>query len=393
MRLFVKNGSPFTRTNPKDKREIEYLIVEYDRKRWIKRKNILEMINNYMIENGEIRNNSICLVSQKFRVEKINKGNLEKIFKFAIGYLKKSDECTNDYDYDYDYGYDNLNYYFEKLLKEKEMQDGLIKYGYVSFYGNSIGSILVAEYEMNIPLISTVYYSNSKSLYNSICILSAKLKNSVFHLEYCLDEFRDSKFKFVNLNSTINKEKEYNLYHGCYLTEYDENIFVKEIEKHYFPEIDTKQLTFTCKTGKELEPYVKQLRHFYFSGLWCARSSMPSIVGFTYFCTDDMYNRGDNKNFLLAIYKGYIVGVIKFGVWTDHQAVAYIDVNEKYRNKGIATQMIKQLDNYVDKNYTLVLTDESEMGKLCHMNTIFRNEIKSVKVKTYAECLRTGSYA
>lgn len=387
MRLFIKNGNPVSRTNPKDKREVEYLVVEYDRKNWVKRKVLLEMINNHMIENGEIKNNTICLVSQKLRVEKINAANLNKILKFAQGYLRQSAECDNDYDYD------NLNYYFGNLLKEKEMQYGLIKYGYVSFYGNSIGAILVVEKEMSIPIISPVYYSNSKSLYNSICILSAKLKNSVFHLEYYLDEFRESKFKFLTLKSTINEEKEYNLYHGCYLTEYDENIFVKDIEKHYFPEIDTKQLTFTCKTGKELEPYVKQLRHFYFSGLWCARSSMPSIVGFTYFCTDDIHNRGEDKNFLLAMYKGYIVGIIKFGVWTDHQAVAYIDVNEKYRNKGIATQMIKQLDKYVDKNYTLVLTDESTMGKLCHMNTIFKNEIKSVKVKTYEECLCTGSYA
>ena len=54
--------------------------------------------------------------------------------------------------------------------------------------------------------------------------------------------------------------------------------------------------------------------------------------------------------------------------------------------------MIKNVDKFLDKRLPLLLTDESDMGQLCHMSDKFKKYVKSVKVKTYDEALKDGSY-
>lgn len=85
------------------------------------------------------------------------------------------------------------------------------------------------------------------------------------------------------------------------------------------------------------------------------------------------------------MYKGQVIGIMKYGLWGNEQSVAYIDVLVNCRNKGIATLMIKELDKHLYPMYELHLTDESELGHKCGMAKLFKKHIKSTVVKDYED--------
>lgn len=98
----------------------------------------------------------------------------------------------------------------------------------------------------------------------------------------------------------------------------------------------------------------------------------PSNFGFGGFCDHP------NEEFIVAFKNNIIIGVICYGIYGyDHkyQAVSFIDVHKQYRNKGVATELIKELNNHIDKSQPLVLSSLSQEGKKYHIDEVFKKYI------------------
>lgn len=384
-----------TKKSYEDNRRLLYKVKMDEEYGWVQRDVLIKYLNDslYDVRNVKLRGNSIVLnTEQKKRIEKITSKNFNKMTRFVDNYLNSLSEE------EYTYGYAD---YFS-YLKETNYKN-LLEEGYLGLIGNEISCFIVIDNNksMDCSFIYFPYYNYNmvKDLYYFINEVSKKVKNSVFCFDYWIEDLKNKlpNFKEVNLNSSFSKKHRYLIDSGLYLTEYNPNIIVDYIEKKYFPDIedkDLKDISFKCYTGKELEKkfHTGKFRDSIFSYYWINNCNIHSIVGFTYFKFENI-NSEDIK-FLVAEYKGLMLGIIKFGVWpnSDHQSVSYIDVSLKYRNMGIATLLIKHLDPYLNKKMTLVLTDESEMGKKYNMVKKFKENIHSVKVKTYSECLEDGHY-
>lgn len=399
MRIVIENGKFKTKTYPEDKRRILYLVDKGENKEWVNRKDVLSLISSYQISNAEIKGSNIVQVEEVLKMEKITSKNIDKLKAFLRNYLEES----KNWDY---YDYDDNIYFFGKALEKLE-EDGLnyCKNMCIFFYGNSLEGWFYIGKEFGVPFI-TMNYSRSyedKIIYKMVKMLSQKLKGCIFYSEYFLKCFENTEFKVLNFKSNFidnDEDKEYSFYHGCYLTEYDTNIAIKYIENKIYPKIDDfSKIKIKKVKGKDLSHYLdflkSKVKSDYFNYTWRKTSFYPVIVGFHYFSLDDIYEtHNQDKDYLLAIYDGYILGVIKYGIWSNnkHQSIAYIDTHLLYRNQGIATMMISKIDKYLYPNMPLILTDESEMGKETGMSEKFKKYVKSVKVKTYEECLRDGSY-
>lgn len=387
MQICYKNNQFVTRQNPKDKRRIQYLLKRYEKQKWVNRETIIDYIKGFEIKNAKLVGNDIVYVKPEIVVKRITERLYNELENFAEKYLKYSNSV-------YDYNVHFLNSLLQNERREQNKQNYL-KSGYLMYDGNSIIGLFSVDKIFDVPVIYTLYSQYDTNLYKAAKIISAQIPNCIFYNEYFNDCFKDTSFKLLSFKSTINPEKEYSFYHGCYLTEYDTDILVKEVEKRYFPDLkNISQIVIKHFKGIELEQYLKKLRTDDFNAIWGTRSSTPAILGFHYLNYDDISSHSKDKDFLVALYKGIIVGVIKYGVWQDanYQSLAYIDVNEKYQRMGIASLMISNIDKFLFSKLPMVLTSESEMGAKCHMAERFKKAITKVSVKTYEECLKTGSY-
>ena len=392
MKLVERDGSFLSKPNPKDKRRNLYAVIGNKSSKilWKNKSYIVENIQNGCISNAKLQGDNIVRVKEEIRIEKINETNYNILKRYASNFL------SNVREEDMIYMFEDCERY--KSIVDEEYKNKYLKFGYIAFYGNLLAYTFTVDDFFGIPIILSdcLDYNLSKGLKLNIFKKMSKLiKDSVFRFEYAPDFLIDTSFKFANFNSNLDKEKEYGFYHGAYMTEYDMNCFVNKIEKTYFPKFtNINDVSIKCFKSKDLLNYYKTInKSFYFPVTWRTPASSSTVLGFHYFNLDDIYERrGKDKDYLVAIYKGFIIGVIKFGIWDNHQSVAYIDVNEVYRKKGIANLMISQIDKYIYPNYPMVLTDESDMGKMCHMAEKFKKAIKKVKVKTYEEALKSGRY-
>ena len=145
---------------------------------------------------------------------------------------------------------------------------------------------------------------------------------------------------------------------------------------------DIKDLVIKKMTNEELHSYYTIMR-------MAIRYSMrkPSgwvFLDFQYFSSADLNSLYCSlTNFIVAIIDNEVVGVIKIREYEDHikyQSICYIDVSAKYRRKGIASKMIKELDNYLQKNQPLVLTELSKDGQKARIDLIFKRNITVTEV-------------
>jgi hypothetical protein len=178
------------------------------------------------------------------------------------------------------------------------------------------------------------------------------------------------------------------------------------IDKKYFPEItkeDIEAMTFIdMDTDTVLKKFFGPDTYGQDVGPeWMNDGNIRSYIGFHYFSGSDVsimssVEKERDIRYLIAFCKGIPVGIIKHGIYGEdkykHQALCYIDVSFKYRRLGIATKMSKKLDSYLHKDLPLVLTDESDMGKLCGMEKLFKQTISSVKVTTYRDPINGLGY-
>ena len=396
----IKNGKLVKRPDPFDRRKREYkVIVNGIKEEWYSSvilttilRNSHDLLSNISIKNMKLNSNDeIVPVIEEYKVVKITEKNINILKQFVDKYLK---EHSTEEEY-MNYGYSNKDYF---MRMKRENFKSFIKSGFMGLHNDKIETLFIAnKNSLNILMVHTVYGEYSEDLIQFVERLSSILKNSVFYYEYYPNSFsQSSKMKIMSHNCSFDKDRSFMFYHGVYLTEYDENLLPKMVEKIYFPEIKLNELEIKCVKASELETYFSNMRDRYsdYQGYWKNKYNNVAVAGFTYLHSEDFHaNYGDIK-YLVALYQNRIVGVIKFGIWpnSNHQALSYIDVSVKYRRLGIATRMIKELNKYITNDTAFVLTDESEMGKLCGMNEICKKYITKTKIKTYKECLRDGHY-
>ena len=389
----VKNGALVTKKDARDNRKVLYQVcVNNDGFTWVSRNFVIECLNNpnIKVKNMILQGNSIKLnLLDSYKVVKINEKNIDILKKFIENYFR---EYSSAEEY-MDYGYSTCDY-FRRMKKENFSP--FIKNGFMGLNNGSIETLfMLSKTSLGTSIIHTVYGEYSEELNKYVELLSSKLKNSIFYFEYLPNCFSNtSKFKIMKHNSSFDKDRAYMFYHGVYLTEYDVDLLPKMVEKKYFPDICLSEVEIKCVKAKELEKYFNNMRDDEYQGFWKSKYNNVAVSGFTYFHSEDFHaNYGDIK-YLIALYKNRIIGIVKFGVWPNstHQALSYIDISVKYRRLGLATRMLKELNKYISSDSAFILTDESEMGKLCHMNQLAKRCIIKTKVKTYDECLRDGSY-
>lgn len=194
----------------------------------------------------------------------------------------------------------------------------------------------------------------------------------------------DEPFKYYNLANMKSSSGHEDYLSQGYMSflipkHLSENLIRDKIEELTIPALDKEKLIFEDKTGDEIldEILLKYDDNPYFNGFSRNENNHRHIAGFHYLSLDESDR---NQKILLCKLEGQIIGAIKHGIYDGygnipHQGLAYIDVNINYRNQGIAKLMIKELNNYLDKTLPLFLTDESEMGQICHMEKLFLENI------------------
>ena len=116
---------------------------------------------------------------------------------------------------------------------------------------------------------------------------------------------------------------------------------------------------------------------------------------FHYFSFYDIYNYyGDvnNVEFIIAIDidSDTIVGVLKHSLeiskyyWCDaiktddiYTSMRYIDVKEGYKGLGIGKTLIQRFNNYIDKTIPLMVSEESDDGKIIGSHKMFQKYINN----------------
>lgn len=396
MTIAVQNGKLARRQSYNDKRKIEYLICfDNGEMEWKSRDFVIELIKKDKIVNAKLSGNNIVKKEDEYYLIRITPDKIPSFMSKVRNLYRKYLEDGGEF-VDMIPGF----YYLDRLVNEtkKEELPQVLKGVVMGTRGKDIDVIFSVErkgkLDWGFPIVNLIVPYNDSIPY--MVKLSKQLKNSVFWVQEYNEDYK-KYFKYINIKSTYkdveeNEFLEYGLHSGHFLTQYSENLVRDRIEELYFPEINMKDIVIECWEAKRMDKYLQKLRladGFFFSGFWGLRYKSPVVVGFHYFGNGIFDSSVASKEvkikYLVALYKGYVIGVIKFGTWYSEQSIAYIDVLCKYQNKGIATRMIKELDKYLDTKMTLYLTMESNKGKEVHIADKFKKYIKSTKILTYEE--------
>lgn len=118
------------------------------------------------------------------------------------------------------------------------------------------------------------------------------------------------------------------------------------------------------------------------------RYSISKFENFKYFSPEDLVNWHDKSNYLVTYHNKKIVGVIKYGVFGHEEkeyGICYIDVNNEFKRRGIAKELITELNKYLDLELKLYISKPSDEGELCKINDLFKGLITRRSVITYGE--------
>lgn len=371
------NGKPITkRTNLN-----ETLYAVNTNKHWITKAEIIEATRSYSVANARICGSGISIIDIHTRIEKISKNNIDKLYKFICYTYRKNE-----------YGYDE-NYLFEDFIESynKSVHNTLEKYrGYITFFGNQIVCWFSIKSNFGLSIMNCLYRDlDLDGLGMTFNMLSNKNKNLIL-AEHGYS-YSSNRFKSLSCRSNIDNDYRYNFGSTIYLTLGDTEQLVKYIENKFFiRKVDFSKIKLMAVSDSDISNiWQKTYYNSIFEGYWTNSCNNYASVGFHYFKFNE---HSRNAKYIIAVQDGLIVGVIKLGIHEDHQVIAYIDILRTCRNQGVATYMIKQLNKYLCQGLPLIITDESEMGKMCHIADKFKANVKSVKVKTYEEALRDRRY-
>lgn len=375
-----KNGDFQMKITPESRKKL-YMVEKDDKKGWMVFSDLVKEISLGNVENARVYKNNIVFVKPELYVEKMDNKNVIKLKKHLRTAIEKYEQ-EQGYDCWMPEDYALLD--FESYLSNLEPKD--YKKYIIGYNGNKIESVFIVSKEsFGVPFIYNIYCDNYDMLLKFCHIISDLIKDSVFSFEY-LPEGNLNGFKFLNMDSNITKGYKYVLHSSAYITKYDENILKRKIEEKYFPkQLDIRQVVVKRWKTPDVRKYLEKYETGNFNGTWRNDCNMDAVVGFHYFTYRDVFSGEPTKDYLVALYKGQIIGIMKYGLWGKEQSVAYIDVLVNCRNKGIATLMIKELDKHLYPMYELHLTDESELGHKCGMAKLFKKYIKSTVVKDYED--------
>lgn len=375
-----RNGEFQIKITPNSNKKL-YMIEKDDKKGWMVFSDLVKEISLGNVENAKVVKNNIVFVKPELRVEKMDNKNIIRLKKHLRNFIE---EYEKEQGYDCWLPEDYALFDFESYLSNIEPKD--YKKYIIGYKGNKIESVFVISKEtFGLPFIYNIHCGDYTLLLKFCHVISELIKDSIFCFEY-LPEGNTNGFKFLNLDSNFSTGYKYVLHSGCYITKYNENILREKIEEKYFPKLlDIRQVVIKRLKTPEVRKYLEKYSTGEFEGNWVNDSNMGSVVGFHYFTIRDLFSGEPTKDYLVAVYKGQIVGIMKYGLWGKEQSVAYIDVLINCRNKGIATLMIKELDKHLYPMYELHLTDESELGHKCGMAKLFKKYIKSTVVKDYED--------
>lgn len=302
--------------------------------------------------------------------KEIKKGNIVKFLESVIDKYKEIEYCDLEIEsIKYMLKKDEYsNYYF--VIKENKIVDIIfydLEYGIKILYPN-----FILDYEKK-EIIEDIrkYFKNEKVL--------------LYFNNYNIDIEKLNLHESI-LTSTIDIEHEYHIGYGAYFALKEEDIYILRdaIESKYFPNVNLKMnkndISFELIDGKEQNINIYLVENNIF---WKNKNNQHTIVGFHYLQNDFF----DGNKLLLAKYNGTIIGCIKYGIYygenySSHYGLNYIDTKFGYRNKGVAKILINHLATILEEK-PLILSKESDMGKLCNMEKHFKNSNFKVKVNTY----------
>lgn len=238
-------------------------------------------------------------------------------------------------------------------------------------------------YRENLLGFDIFYFGNGlkgKAMYCLTCLKEQYPNALMAYSEYYEmgEAQREMGYKFVSQDSK---------YGGMYsgqvpMTIGDVDAYVQKVDEVVFPAL-AEEISFSVMTGTELA-------HFVHKGVMLYNGNFPcwnhKMAGFQYLSFDNMYQTERDIKFLVAHMGNTLVGVIHFGVWyPGSQDISFIDVAVPYRKKGIATKMIQELNKHLYPDMPLHVSQESEMGKACHISDMFKKYITTVPVKSHFE--------
>ena len=292
--------------------------------------------------------------------------------------LEKYHEINSE-EYDTYYGnidFDNL----DNIIAYLE-NDEVIGYGYVDLYEPyKIISSEFSDYNKKIQVYKILSEDENVFINDPWVDLE--------ELELFACDMSTKTFTELDLGER-NYEPYY--YESLFATRKENISALKDLFEKRLLEDSKEEITFEHFTLNGLENYIHRLNekdNIFGAGYWKSKYGHYPFAGFHYFKPEKF--AADNIEYLIAKQGDKMVGAIKYGFYNTsismpHNGINYIDVQVGFRNKGIAKQMIKELDKYLNKKYPLFLTDASGMGSECKMEEYFKKYISGTDVVAYYE--------
>lgn len=311
----------------------------------------------------------------------------DKLINFLEQKIK--DKKSNDFYDEYYYGGYNYNYLLEKTKKDKNNDNLKI----ITDENNQILTFMFEHKEDNLIIIDIDDNVNTKVLKKALLKIKETYEHPIIYHTY--DIYKTDIVYDVNLDSRYSENCTYALTRPLVvLNEEDINIIRDKIEEKEFPEFMGNLKVEVIDNNEILREKQDELNNdTVLTSFWKESGPSSTKIGFHYFGQNDNPEKEDK---VLTIKDGEnIVGVIKYGIYGDyynegigkHYALCFIDVKKPYRGNGIATKLMEEFGKQLEKenkenetNYPLKLTDESQMGKLCHMKDKAISLIKNIEV-------------
>lgn len=110
-----------------------------------------------------------------------------------------------------------------------------------------------------------------------------------------------------------------------------------------------------------------------------------TVQGFHYFTANDLvgYYGPKNLEFIVCLSGDKVVGVMKIADYENYsisyKGLNYVDVHIKYRRKGIAKGLYKELDKHLSNGEILISSHPSEMGKKVGIANVRKECLKTLE--------------
>lgn len=135
-------------------------------------------------------------------------------------------------------------------------------------------------------------------------------------------------------------------------------------------------LRFGAMSSKEAKQLTERLP------LWKNQLGRDVYEGFHFFAPLDFQWSEvtlPQQTFLMALDEENIVGVMLL-VQDDrnpyHYGISYVDVHAQHRRKRIATHLYRQLNQWVQPNFVISMSDLTQEGRKAKLDQIFKREIQ-----------------